>query len=88
MGAGSKNPPRPGADSTDMKRIIFAALLSGSIALAGLGLSMGTAQAFNPQPDPPGKVTTQQHVNPGEIRGFNPQPEPPTGSPIRQGLAG
>jgi hypothetical protein len=38
---------------------------------------MGTAQAFNPQPDPPGKVASQQHVNPGEINGFNPQPEPP-----------
>jgi hypothetical protein len=71
-----------------MKKMIFGVLLSGSIALAGLGLSMGTAEAFNPQPDPPGKVAIQQHVNPGEIRGFNPQPEPPTGSPIRQGLAG
>ena len=38
----------------NMKRIIMGALLSGSVALAGLGLSMGTAQAFNPQPDPPG----------------------------------
>ncbi len=60
-----------------MKRIIIGGLLSGSIALAGLGLSMGTAQAFNPQPDPPGKVAYRQHVNPGEIHGFNPQPEPP-----------
>jgi len=33
-----------------MKRIIVGALLSGSVALAGLGLSMGTAQAFDPQP--------------------------------------
>ena len=39
----------------NVKRIIVGALLSGSVALAGLGLSMGTAQAFNPQPDPPGK---------------------------------
>jgi hypothetical protein len=38
----------------NVKRIIVGALLSGSVALAGLGLSMGTAQAFNPQPDPPG----------------------------------
>jgi hypothetical protein len=60
-----------------MKRIIIGALLSGSVALAGLGLSMGTAQAFNPQPEPPGKVASQQHVNPGEINGFNPQPDPP-----------
>jgi hypothetical protein len=61
-----------------MKRIVVGALLSGSVALAGLGLSMGTAQAFDPQPDPPGKVAPAQRVNPGEIRGFNPQPEPPT----------
>jgi hypothetical protein len=35
----------------NVKRIIVSALLSGSVALAGLGLSVGTAQAFNPQPD-------------------------------------
>jgi hypothetical protein len=50
---------------------------AGSVALAGLGLSMGTAQAFDPQPDPPGKVAPSHRVNPGEIHGFNPQPEPP-----------
>jgi hypothetical protein len=61
----------------NMKRIVVGALLAGSVALAGLGLSMGTAQAFNPQPDPPGKVESLQRVNPGEIHGFNPQPEPP-----------
>jgi hypothetical protein len=60
-----------------VKRIVVGALLSGSVALAGLGLSMGTAQAFNPQPDPPGKVAVAQRVNPGEIHGFNPQPDPP-----------
>ena len=54
-----------------MKRIIISGLLTGGIALAGLGLSMGTAQAFNPQPDPPGKP----------INAFNPQPDPP-GRPI------
>jgi hypothetical protein len=37
------------------KRLIVGALLSGSVALAGLGLGMGTANAFDPQPDPPGK---------------------------------
>jgi hypothetical protein len=63
--------------SHNMKRIVVGALLSGSVALAGLGLSMGTAQAFNPQPDPPGKVAAAQRVNPGEIQGFNPQPDPP-----------
>jgi hypothetical protein len=60
-----------------LKRIIVGALLSGSVTLAGLGLSMGTAQAFNPQPDPPGLPASAAHLNPGVIRGFNPQPEPP-----------
>ena len=60
-----------------MKRIIVGALLSGSVALAGLGLSTGTAQAFDPQPDPPGKVAPAHRLNPGEIHGFNPQPDPP-----------
>ena len=61
----------------NIKRIVAGALLSGGVALAGLAMSAGTAQAFNPQPEPPGKVAYQQHVNPGEIQGFNPQPEPP-----------
>ena len=60
-----------------MKKFIVAALLSGSVVLAGLGLSMGTAQAFDPQPDPPGKVAPAHRLNPGEIHGFNPQPDPP-----------
>jgi hypothetical protein len=29
--------------------------LSAGAALVALGLASGTAQAFNPQPDPPGK---------------------------------
>jgi hypothetical protein len=71
----------------NVKRIIVAALLSGGVALAGFGLSMGTAQAFDPQPDPPGKIRgfdpqpeppSVSRLNPGVIRGFNPQPEPPT----------
>lgn len=71
------------------KRIIVAALLSGGIALAGMGLSMGTAQAFDPQPDPPGNSVTSPKLNPGVIRGFNPQPEPPTrvAPAVQQGLA-
>ncbi|MDT5016133.1 MAG: hypothetical protein QOD39_2293 [Mycobacterium sp.] len=48
------------------KRIAAGVLLSGGLALAALGLGAGTAQAFDPQPDPPGTE-----------RGFNPQPEPP-----------
>ena len=62
----------------NVKRIIVGALLSGGVALAGLGLSTATAQAFDPQPEPPGKVASLHRLNPGEIRGFNPQPEPPT----------
>ena len=61
----------------NVKRIIVGALLSGGVALAGMGLSMGTAQAFDPQPDPPGKSESSPKLNPGVIRGFNPQPEPP-----------
>jgi hypothetical protein len=71
----------------NVKRIIVGAMLFGSVALAGLGLGMGTAQAFDPQPDPPGKIRgfdpqpeppSVSRLNPGVIRGFNPQPEPPT----------
>jgi hypothetical protein len=63
--------------ANNVKRIIVGALLSASVALAGLGLSTGTAQAFDPQPDPPGKVAPSHRLNPGEIHGFNPQPDPP-----------
>ena len=70
-----------------VKRIIVGALLFGGVTLAGLGLSMGTAQAFDPQPDPPGKSEISQKLNPGVIRGFDPQPEPPvrTAPAARQG---
>jgi hypothetical protein len=61
----------------NVKRIIVGALLLGSVALAGLGLSMGTAQAFDPQPDPPGKVAPSHRLSLGEIHGFNPQADPP-----------
>jgi hypothetical protein len=57
-----------------VKRIIVGALLSGGVVLGGLGLGMGTANAFNPQPDPP-----------GVIRGFDPQPEPPFLPSVKQG---
>jgi hypothetical protein len=74
----------------NVKRIIVGALLGASVALAGLGLSMGTAHAFDPQPEPPGTIrgfdpqpdppfsVPSSRLNPGVIRGFNPQPEPPT----------
>lgn len=69
-----------------MKRIIIGALLSGGVALASLGLSTGTAQAFNPQPDPPGKSASSPITNPGVIRGFNPQPDPPGFPALNPGL--
>jgi hypothetical protein len=64
------------------KTFVGKALLSGAVALVGLGLASGTAQAFNPQPDPPGKPVAVA-VNPPILDksatvGFNPQPEPPT----------
>jgi hypothetical protein len=62
-----------------VQKIAGKALVSGGLALAALGLASGTASAFNPQPDPPGKpVATNPVTDPGTIRGFNPQPEPPT----------
>jgi hypothetical protein len=42
------------ATTQNIKTIAGKALLSGAVALAGLGLASGTAHAFNPQPDPPG----------------------------------
>lgn len=61
-------------------KMLAAALLSGGIAVAGLGLSSATANAFNPQPDPPGRhlvALIHRLENPGVRVGFNPQPDPP-----------
>jgi hypothetical protein len=44
-----------------LKKMIVGALLSGGIAVAGLGLTAGTAHAFNPQPDPPGRSIPTGH---------------------------
>jgi hypothetical protein len=63
------------------KRIIAGALLFGGVALAGLGLKMGTAQAFDPQLESPGKVAPSHKLSPGEIRGFDPPPDPPASEP-------
>jgi hypothetical protein len=41
--------------TSNVKKMLVGALLSGGFGLAGLGLSIGTAQAFNPQPEPPGR---------------------------------
>ena len=64
-----------------IKKVAGTALLSGSLTLVGFGLASGTAQAFNPQPEPPGRPinvsVTPQISSPGTIRGFNPTPEPP-----------
>jgi hypothetical protein len=38
-----------------VKKIAGQALLSAGLALAALGLTSGTAHAFDPQPDPPAK---------------------------------
>lgn len=64
------------------KKILGKALLSAGVALAGMGLASGTAQAFNPQPEPPGKPITST-VNPpdvyrGGIIAVNPAPERPS----------
>jgi hypothetical protein len=50
-----------------MKKLAGKAALSAGAALVAVGLASGTAHAFNPQPDPPGKP----------ISAFNPQPDPP-----------
>jgi hypothetical protein len=63
--------------TTTVERIIVGALVSAGVALAGFGLSMGTAHAFDPQPDPPSESTSSPRLNPGVVRGFDPQPEPP-----------
>jgi len=68
--------------NSSTKKFVGKALLSGGVGLVGLGLASGTAQAFDPQPDPPGKPVAVA-VNPPSLDksatvGFNPQPEPPT----------
>ncbi len=37
----------------DMKKMAAKVVVSGSLALAAMGLASGTAHAWNPQPDPP-----------------------------------
>ena len=66
----------------DMKKMVGRAVLTGGVALVGLGLASGTAQAFNPQPDPPGKPIAIA-VNPpdtsrGGIIAVDPQPARPS----------
>jgi hypothetical protein len=70
----------------EMKKMVGKAVLTGGVALVGLGLATGTAQAFNPQPDPPGKPIAIA-VNPPDasrvgIIAVNPQPERPDRSQV------
>jgi hypothetical protein len=50
--------------SRRLTALLCAGLLALTVLVSGL-LTLPTGFAFNPQPDPPGKVT------------FNPQPDPP-----------
>lgn len=69
----------------NMKKMAGKVVVSGALALAALGLAAGTAQAFNPQPDPPGKPSIIS-VNPGlavskpGTVGVNPQQSQPGGT--------
>jgi hypothetical protein len=45
----------------NLTTMIAAIVPSAGVALAGLGLATGTAHAFNPQPDPPGKSAPAAH---------------------------
>ena len=55
----------------NIKKMAGKALLSGSLGLVGLGLASGTAHAFNPQPEPPGKPVAvsvnPQFTSPGTL---------------------
>jgi hypothetical protein len=42
-----------------VKKAVGTLFVSGIVALAGLGMTAGTAHAFNPQPDPPGKSSSR-----------------------------
>jgi hypothetical protein len=69
----------------NMKKMAGKVVVSGGLALAALGLAAGTAQAFNPQPDPPGKPSTVS-VDPGlnvskpDTVSVNPQHTRPAGT--------
>ena len=63
----------------NVKRIIAGALLSGGVAIAGLGLASGTAHAFDPQPDPPSESISGPHEASSKpsTRAANPQSQGP-----------
>src|SRR5262245_19461433 len=69
------NNERKSMTTTDnIKKMAGKALLSGSLGLVGLGLASGTAHAFNPHPEPPGKPVGAAPPPP-------PTPPPPTRTP-------
>ncbi|HEX9061094.1 MAG TPA: hypothetical protein VF941_13015 [Clostridia bacterium] len=58
------------------------------LSVASVILFVNTVNVFaiNPQPEPPGVVSTIKIVNPGVLVGFNPQPEPPGDSVLHKGI--
>lgn len=46
-------------NSKTVTKTVGTLFVSGMVALAGLGITAGTAHAFNPQPDPPGKSSSR-----------------------------
>ena len=55
--------------SHNVKKAAAKAVLTGAVALVGLGLASGTAHAFDPQPDPPKKpsvTSVNPHVRVGD----------------------
>jgi hypothetical protein len=51
-------------DHMDAQKFVGKAIVAGGLVLAGMGLAAGTAQAFNPQPDPPGRQATAVNSGP------------------------
>jgi len=71
---------------TTIKKVAGTALLSGGLTLIGFGLASGTAQAFNPQPEPPTKpsVSVQSHTTaPSSIGGVSSTPPKVTAGGVR-----
>ncbi|WP_155948598.1 hypothetical protein [Mycobacterium sp. URHB0044] len=72
--------------TTSMK-LTGKTLLAGGFALAALGLASGTAQAFNPQPEPPTKPSSVigNPVQERSIIAVHPQQERPPQISIQGG---
>jgi hypothetical protein len=57
----------------NVKKTAAKALMTGVVAMSGLGLASGTAHAFDPQPDPPSNprvtaVNPQKSFGDGSVR--------------------